>query len=148
MRNMFKLAAMAFAAIALFASCEGKEEATVKNSIEGKQWIAPWEIMGVDCVMDFGATTPGTCYLAYDANELGLPGFATYITGAYTVKETDVKSGVVTITVEGQQANIQYSNLEEGSVTIKFDAAMIDTEFTLVATNKKLFDGNTGEPIQ
>ena len=150
MKNIFKFAAMALAAVALFTACkkDGKTEEPVSYSVDGKQWTAAWEAMGVDCIIDLGATTPGTCYLAYDANEMGLPGFATYITGAYTVTPKDETSGVVAITVEGMNAEIQYSNLGEKKVKFTFTEAMIDSEFTLVTTNKPLIDGTTGEPIQ
>ena len=147
MKKIFKFAAMAVAALAMLISCEENEEPTL--SIDGKQWIAPWAAMGVDCVMDFGATTPGTFYLAYDANEMGLPGFATYIVGEYSIVPTDNTSGVVNITVEGMPAQIQYSNLDEDSVSITFDTMALDNvEFTLVTDNKPLFDGTTGEPLQ
>ena len=154
MKNIFKFAAMALAAVALFAACDNKEgeetEEPVSYSIDGKQWTAAWEAMGVDCVVDFGVTTPGTCYLAYDATELGLPGFATYVAASYTVTPTNETSGVINLTLDGQeaQAQVQYSNLDEDSVKITFEALMIDTEFTLVTTNKALYDGMTGEPIQ
>ena len=147
MKKIFKFAAMAVAALAMLVSCEENEEPTL--SIDGNQWIAPWAAMGVDCVMDFGATTPGTFYLAYDANEMGLPGFATYIVGEYSIVPTDNTSGVVNNTVEGMPAQIQYSNLDEDSVSITFSTAMLDNvEFTLVTDNKPLFDGTTGEPLQ
>ena len=154
MKKIFKFAAMAFAAVALFASCDllnnnENDEQNAAASLDGKQWIAPWAAMGVDCVMDFGATTPGTFYLAYDANEMGLPGFATYIVGEYSIVPTDNTSGVVNITVEGMPAQIQYSNLDEDSVSITFDPmALVNVEYTLVTDNKPLFDGMTGEPLQ
>ena len=112
MKKIFKFAAMAFAAVAIFASCDllnnnENDEQNTAASLDGKQWIAPWTAMGVDCVMDFGATTPGTFYLAYDANEMGLPGFATYIVGEYSIVPTDNTSGVVNITVEGMPAQFQ-----------------------------------------
>ena len=149
MKNIFKLAAMAFAAITLFASCDNKEETQEPLSIDGQQYTGAWTAMGVDCVMDFGATTPGTFYLAYDGTEMGIAGFLSYITGAYTISATDETSGVVTITVEGQQAEIKYSNLDKDSASFTFEVAMIENvEFSLVSAKKALFDGMTGEPIQ
>ena len=43
MKNIFKFAAMAFAAVLLVASCEKKEDAL---SIDGKQWVTNMEGAG------------------------------------------------------------------------------------------------------
>ena len=160
MKSIFKFAAMAFAAVAMLTACNKENPANNDGdndgntpaalSIDGKQWTAAWDAMGgVDCVIDLGVTTPGTLYIAYDASDFGLPGYATYFTGTYTITETDATSGVITLTVDGQQAEIPYSNLNENSVAISFAIAGFDnTEFTPVDTKKAIFDGMTGEQIQ
>ena len=159
MKSIFKFAAMAFAAVAMLAACNKENPANNDGdnggntpaalSVDGKQWFAAEALMGADCVMDLGVTTPGTLYIAYDASSFGLPGYAAYFTGTYTVTATDATSGVITLTVEGQQAEIPYNNLNENSVAISFAIAGFDnTKFTPVDTKKAIFDGMTGEQIQ
>ena len=59
MKNIFKFAAMAFAAVVLAGgatSCDNKDEKE-PLTIDGKQWEATWDMMyDVPCIFDFGLT--------------------------------------------------------------------------------------------
>ena len=136
MKKIFKFAAMAFAAVALIASCDNKEEYPgtpetpedpVTYSIEGKQWLCTFDdVEGeIPCVIDLGATEEGRMLVGVyrDGNweEDGM-----ICNAAYTIEKTSETSGIITYISdylldlmgdeESATEKICYSDLTETSV--------------------------------
>ena len=116
------------------------EPEPVDVDIDGKQWLFTWNAMGgAECVIDLGVTEPGVAILAYDLGVLD-PSYAgivyPYIMGTYTVTKTDGTSGVVTWTVDGQTAEIPYSNATENSVHFATAALLQEDVDCTLATSK------------
>ena len=63
MKNIFKFAAMAFAAVLLVASCEKKEDDKETLSIDGKQWVTNMEGAGI--FLDLGLKKKDTLCSGY-----------------------------------------------------------------------------------
>ena len=147
MKSIFKFAAMAFAAVAMLASCD-KDQNGKKDSlsIDGKQWQATWDMMGdVPCLFDFGLTTSGVFYFAYDTSAMQGPGWMTYFTGSYTIAATDETSGVITFQ---NGVTLNYKDLTANSVTITSDLTyQEDVVYTLITEKKALLD-EMGVPIE
>ena len=123
MKNIFKFAAMAFAAVLLVASCEKKEDAL---SIDGKQWVTNQEGMGV--FLDLGLKKKDTLCSGYcDPETLnGVdPGNGEEAVLSYKYKdltESSVKIDFGIIynmpTIEGE---IQYADFTIAAKTIEFE---------------------------
>ena len=121
MKKIFKFVAMAFAAVALFASCENEENAAL--SIDGKQWMTSMEGAGV--FVDLGVKKAGMSYSGYCDPEtyVALMGMSL---GEYTITETDETSGTINIAgvdnMTGEPATLvfRYMDLTEDSVKIDF----------------------------
>jgi len=120
MKNIFKFAAMAFAAVLLVASCEKKEDAL---SIDGKQWVTNQEGMGV--FLDLGLKKKDTLCSGYCDPET-LESLQGWSVGTYTVTATDATSGSINVNGvdpgNGEEAvlSYKYKDLTESSVKIDF----------------------------
>jgi hypothetical protein len=130
MKNFFKFAAVAAAALAMLVSCEKKGE-DAPLTLEGKQWICTFEDYAgeVPCVLDFGATKSGKMLVGVKRDgkweEDGMICSATY-----TIEKTSETSGVITYVSdylmdlmgdeEFATEKLCYSELTENSV--KFSA--------------------------
>lgn len=111
MKNIFKFAAMAFAAVVLAGgatSCEPdqEEKESIKTTLTIlKQWKVMDEDMGMELAFDFGTTTPNQIYytmtmMGQDNEETGnIDLIAMPIGKIIDIVETDETSG--TIKVEG-----------------------------------------------
>ena len=122
MKNIFKFAAMAFAAVAMFAACEpedkgGKDALT----LDGKQWVYTSELDGIvsTSLIDFGATAKDTFYYGF-VNDGAV---MVMNPGTYTITPTDATSGTITIVYKGwseedQTIEFEYTDLTENSVKI------------------------------
>ena len=120
MKNIFKFAAMAFAAVLLVASCEKKEDAL---SIDGKQWVTEMEGMGV--FLDLGLKKKDTLCSGYCDPET-LESLQGMSMGTYTVTATDATSGSINLNgmdpYTGAEALLvfKYKDLTESTVKIDF----------------------------
>ena len=120
MKNIFKFAAMAFAAVLLVVSCEKKEPAL---SIDGKQWVTEMEGMGL--FLDLGLKKKDTLCSGYCDPEtlVSLQGMSM---GTYTVTATDATSGSINLngmdSYTGEEAVLvfKYKDLTESTVKIDF----------------------------
>lgn len=123
MKNIFKFAAMLFAAVALFASCDNKEEKPAALSIDGKQWSVSFMyggMMEATLILDLGVTTENmaTIYVGGDA----LGGIYPMMGGNYTVTPTDATSGKIAIVdpydPSAAELVFNYSDLTEATVKL------------------------------
>lgn len=120
MKNIFKFAAMAFAAVLLVASCEKKEDAL---SIDGKQWVT--EVEGAGLFLDLGLKKKDTLCSGYCDPET-LEGLQGWSIGTYTVTATDATSGSINLngidSYTGEEALLvfKYKDLTESTVKIDF----------------------------
>ena len=145
MKSIFKFAAMALAAVAMLSACN-KDNNPAALTIDGKQWEATWDMMmDVPCLFDFGLTTSGTFYFAYDTSEMEGPGWMTYFCGSYTIAATDGTSGVITFE---NGSTLNYKDLTANSVTITSDLTyQEEVVYTLVTEKRSLLD-EMGSPIE
>ena len=120
MKNIFKFAAMAFAAVLLVASCEKKEDAL---SIDGKQWVTEMEGMGV--FFDLGLKKKDTLCSGY-CDPTTLESMMGWSVGTYTVTATDATSGSINLngidSYTGEEGLLvfKYKDLTESTVKIDF----------------------------
>ena len=154
MKNIFKFAAMAFAAVAMFAACEPEDKGNEKDALptpDGKQWVCEEE---VTWVCDFGVTKKDTQYqgMLYQTGE----NWAVNTMGgnSYTITPTDETSGVITLTISNEYGDTEpevlefkYSDLTE--TTVKMDAGLASMspcpyeemlEFTLATEKYNVMD--------
>ena len=125
MKNIFKFAAMAFAAVVMFASCDKKDDKTPATvSIDGKQWSYAFNyggMMETTAVLDLGVTNEGIGAIYMDMGGMYFPGFA----GTYTITAKDGASGTISLTdpndPSGSVVVFTYSNLTEKTVTLSCD---------------------------
>ena len=127
MKSIFKFAAMAFAAVALFASCDNKDtKSEASASIDGKVLKVASEIMsGMDIYLDFGKFAEGRITMGMDLEMYGMPGVYGAINdlGSYVITPTNATSGVITRTVDNgngttSSQDIAYSELTNTSCKI------------------------------
>ena len=123
MKNIFKFAAMLFAAVALFASCDNKEEKPAALSIDGKQWMTSMEGAGV--FIDLGVKKAGMSYSGYCDPETYVSMMAMGL-GEYTITANDDATGAINIAgidpYTGEPATLvfKYKDLTDASVKIDF----------------------------
>lgn len=137
MKNIFKFAAMAFAAVVMFASCDKKDDKTPDApaaTLDGRVLKVTVENMG-DIYFDFGKFAENQITMGMDGAMYGMEGTIIAINplGSYVVKATDATSGVITRTVavgDGTSVSqdVPYSGLTETSCTI--DLILISMEGT------------------
>ena len=123
MKNIFKFAAMAFAAVLLVASCEKKEDDKETLSIDGKQWVTNMEGTGI--FLDLGLKKKDTLCSGY-CDPTTLESMMGMSVGTYTVTATDATSGSINVNgmdpMTGAEAVLtyKYKDLTESSVKIDF----------------------------
>lgn len=122
MKNIFKFAAMAFAAVVMFASCDKKDDKTPATvSIDGKQWV--FELSGTGVFLDFGLKKDGILCSGY-CDPTTLESMMGQSLGAYTITATDATSGTINVeavdpaTGEPTTYAYKYMSLSEKSVKI------------------------------
>lgn len=138
MKNIFKFAAMAFAAVVLAGgatSCEEKEEG-MKATIH--PILKQWENVEQGLVFDFGTTTPNQIYysmlmMGQENEETGkIELMAMPLGKILSIEETDATSGTIKVEAETMDENynpikvqgeIPYKDLTINSVTV--DAGII-----------------------
>ena len=138
MKNIFKFAAMAFAAVVLAGgatSCEEKEEG-MKATIH--PILKQWENVEQGLVFDFGTTTPNQIYysmlmMGQENEETGKIELTAMPLGKIlSIEETDATSGTIKVEAETMDENynsikvqgeIPYKDLTINSVTV--DAGII-----------------------
>ena len=141
MKNIFKFATVAAAALAMLVSCEKTEgpKAPVTNeeekaplTIEGKQWICTYEgyTGNIPCVLDFGATKTGRMLVGVQEEEGKWVEDGMICDASYTIEMTSETSGVITyvsdylLSLMGDEEmateKLCFSDLTENSV--KFSA--------------------------
>ena len=138
MKNIFKFAAMAFAAVVLAGgatSCEEKEEG-MKATIH--PILKQWENVEQGLVFDFGTTTPNQIYysmlmMGQENEETGkIELMAMSLGKILSIEETDATSGTIKVEAETMDENykpikvqgeIPYKDLTINSVTV--DAGII-----------------------
>ena len=142
MKNIFKFAAMAFAAVLLVASCEKKEDAT----IDGKVLKIEVDNLG-EIYLDFGVFAKGQITMGMDLEMYGMPGVIGAINplGEYTIKATDATSGIITRTVveyDGSTVSqdVPYKNLSDKSCTIDLRIVAMEGEATGEFVDATLID--------
>ena len=108
--------------------------------LDGKQYHFNWAVFGgAACVIDFGATVPGYCIIAYDLGGMdpSMAGvYAAYMGAEYTVGAADATSGVITLTLEGKSVEMPYSNLTENTIEISAEALLYEKINCTLATSK------------
>ena len=122
MKNIFKFAAMAFAAVAMFAACEPEDKGNEKDALptpDGKQWVVSGYM---PMVYDFGVTEENVITQGYAME--GMYYKQPFPLGEnYTVTPKDATSGSITYETDGETGVIEltmtYENLTEDSVTFK-----------------------------
>ena len=139
MKNIFKFAAMAFAAVVLAGgatSCEEKEEG-MKATIH--PILKQWENVDLGLAFDFGTTTPNQIYytmlmMGQENEETGkIELMAQPLGKILSIEETDATSGTIKVEATGfyeetgepitVQGEIPYKDLTINSVTV--DAGII-----------------------
>ena len=147
MKSIFKFAAMAFAAVAMLASCD-KDQNGKKDSlsIDGKQWMT--EMQGTGVFIDLGVKKAGMSYSGY-CNPETYASLQVMSLGEYTVTATDETSGTINVegvdmyTGEPATMVFRYKDLTESSVKIDFGIVygmptegdeILYADFTLVPT--------------
>lgn len=125
MKNIFKFAAMAFAAVLLVASCEKKDEKPAL-SIDGKQWVTNMERTGV--FLDLGLKKKNTLCSGY-CDPTTLESMMGMSIGTYTVTATDKTSGTINVDgmdpMTGEPAVLEYKYKELTETTVKIDFGII-----------------------
>ena len=123
MKNIFKFAAMAFAAVLLVASCEKKEPAL---SIDGKQWVT--ELEGTGVFLDLGLKKKDTLCSGY-CDTTTLESMMGMSVGTYTVTATDATSGSINVNgvdpMTGAEAVLSYKYKDLTESTVKIDFGII-----------------------
>ena len=137
MKNIFKFAAMAFAAVVLAGgatSCDNKDKED-PATLNGKVLKVYVENMGGDYYLDFGVFAKDQITMGMDGEMYGKPGTIVAINplGSFVIKATDASSGVITRTVDNGNGttvsqDVPYSNLTKTSCTI--DLMIIASEGT------------------
>ena len=127
MKNIFKFAAMAFAAVVMFASCDSKDDDAPKATIE-KQWEAEFGY-----AWDFGTTTKNQVYytmpsMGEENAETGKIDLMAMPVGTILeIVETDATSGVIKVEADAfdeeynpikVQGEIPYKDLTINSVSV------------------------------
>lgn len=132
MKNIFKFAAVAAAALAMLVSCEKKEDQKAPLTIDGKQWICTYEgyTGNIPCVLDFGATKTGRMLVGVQEEEGKWVEDGMICDASYTIEMTSETSGVITyvsdylLSLMGDEEmateKLCFSDLTENSV--KFSA--------------------------
>lgn len=154
MKKIFKFAAMAFAAVALFASCDmldnnqndDQNQEPAALSVDGKQWSVDFMyggMMEATLILDLGVTTENmvTIYVGGDA----FGGIYPMMGGNYTVTPTDSTSGKIAIVDPSDPSAAElvfnYSDLTETSVKLTCAAeafAMENAEAEAVEYNPEV----------
>ncbi len=108
-------------------SYEEVEAPAPEYSLDGKQWEFKWEdMMNTSAVFDFGVTTPGVLYFAYDVSVLNpdVQGHYFMYSGTYEIdaENSKVICNLVNAFDESEvlSGEIPYANLTESSVTFSF----------------------------
>ena len=123
MKKIMMIAAVA--ALAMFVSCEKKEE-KAPLTIEGKQWVFDmwYEIVdGEDvftpAVLDLGVQEPGMIILGQkDSDEASAEYTMNFFPAEYTIEATDETSGVIKFECYGIEDEYYYTDLTENSVKL------------------------------
>lgn len=136
MKNIFKFAAMAFAAVLLVASCEKKGDEKEPATLDGKVLKIEVENLG-EVYLDFGVFAENQITMGMDLEIYGMPGVIGGMNplGEYTIKATDATSGIITRTVlQGDGSTVSqdvpYKNLSEKSCTIDLKIVAMEGEAT------------------
>lgn len=108
-------------------SYEEVEAPAPEYSLDGKQWEFKWEdMMNASAVFDFGVTTPGVLYFAYDVSVANpdVQGHYYMYSGTYEIdaENSKVICNLVSPFDESEvlSGEIPYENLTESSVTLSF----------------------------
>mgnify|MGYP003325602275 CR=1 FL=1 len=125
MKNIFKFAAIAAAALVVLVSCEKKEE-TNPITIDGKQWVT--ELQGMGCFIDLGVKKAGMSYSGYVDLET-LASLQAMSLGEYTVTATDATSGTININgtdmMTGEPALLAFPYKDLTETSVKIDNGII-----------------------
>ena len=142
MKSIFKFAAMAFAAVAMLASCDNKDEngKSYPDALSGKVLKVASELMpGMDIYLDFGKFAEGKITMGADLDMYGMPGVYGAINdlGSYVVNPTDATSGVITRTVDNGDGTTASQDVAYSDLT----ATSCKIDLIVVGSNEGLVQG-------